>query len=162
MGPGLFRWKTGLQPGRVASPSQGHLHTNSYTQLESPINRTCMFWDCGRKMEYLKKYHTNTRRTFKLHAESHLPESETETLFLWGDRAVYPTVFRDMWTSLLFRAQTRLTPVYSWPCFKCNISSPSAVMLAKMCKCILFLFIQALWKSCVRGDEWVPLPWLCK
>ncbi|XP_054638507.1 mutS protein homolog 5 isoform X2 [Dunckerocampus dactyliophorus] len=43
--------------------------------LESPINITCMFLECGTKPEYPEKTHTRTGRTCKLHTE--MPKGES-------------------------------------------------------------------------------------
>ena len=76
--PSGHRARGGVHPGQVASPSQGDTETNNQTRshsllrkkfYETPINRTCMFLDGGRKPEYLERTHAYTRRTCKLHTE---------------------------------------------------------------------------------------------
>ena len=78
--PSGHRARGGVQPGQVASPSQGHTETNETnnhtrshsllrTIIESPINLTCMFLDGGRKPEYPERTHAYTGRTCKLHVE---------------------------------------------------------------------------------------------
>ena len=64
--PSGHRARGGVQPGQVASPSQGHKETNNHTHsllrtiLESPINPTCVFLDGGRKPEYPERTHAYT------------------------------------------------------------------------------------------------------
>ena len=70
MGAGAYlSWR--VDPGQVASPSQGHTETNkpctltvtARVNLKSPINLTCMFLDGGRKPEYPERTHAYTGRT---------------------------------------------------------------------------------------------------
>jgi len=87
----------GVNPGRVASPSQGHTETNSHTHShsllktiwESPINLTCMFFDGGRKPEYPERTHTYTGRTCKIHTGRPQPGVGPGTFWLWGDGPIY-------------------------------------------------------------------------
>ena len=72
--PSGHRARGRVQPGQVASPSQGHTITHTLTltpkdNLESPINLTCMFLDGGRKPEYLERTEAYTGRTGNLHTE---------------------------------------------------------------------------------------------
>lgn len=73
--------KRRLPPGQLASPSQGHEETNrtsNYTHShphlgtnESPVNLTCMFWACWRKLDYLqKKLRVHRRNTPTPHRRS--------------------------------------------------------------------------------------------
>ncbi|MEQ2284239.1 hypothetical protein AMECASPLE_019573 [Ameca splendens] len=73
------RARGGVNPGRVASPSQGSTETHrtknqAHTliptgNLQTPINLTVMVLGCGRKPEYTGRTHACTGRTCKLHAE---------------------------------------------------------------------------------------------
>jgi len=65
---GAGAYPSGVHPGQVANPSQGHTktnetnnHTRSHsllrTILETPFNLTWMFLDGGRKPEYLERTH---------------------------------------------------------------------------------------------------------
>ncbi|MEQ2232580.1 hypothetical protein ILYODFUR_012905 [Ilyodon furcidens] len=70
----------GVDPGQVASPSQGNTQTTMHTlihtpkgNLERPINLTGTSLDCGRKLEYpdvAVKYQRNFTETRQFAAAS--------------------------------------------------------------------------------------------
>jgi len=60
--------------------SHAYSHSLLRSILESPINLTYIFLGSGRKLEYLKRTHTYTLKTCKLHTERLLPGFELGTL----------------------------------------------------------------------------------
>ncbi|MED6295035.1 hypothetical protein CHARACLAT_027280 [Characodon lateralis] len=55
---------------RYTQDKQPCTHTHTFkSKLETPINLTVMFLDCGRKLEYLERIHARSGRTCKLHVE---------------------------------------------------------------------------------------------
>ncbi len=55
-------------PSPIGGPTCSYILKFTLGNSESPINLSCMFLDCGRKPEYLRKTHAGTRRTCKLHS----------------------------------------------------------------------------------------------
>lgn len=105
---------------KVASLLEGHTHT-AHTHLlaifESPFHLRSIFLDCWRKLEFLEKTKTCTRRTCKLHTAMSQPGFEPGP----HDHHAAPSNF---WKICLDMKSLSITELLkSWFDFCCNVSS---------------------------------------
>lgn len=110
--------------------------------LESPLNLTYMFLDCGRRPQYTQRTHTNTTKTCKLDAEEPQPacgfKPATQLTTMWlcylsvAHKGGYHTAFA-LRALMLYPRQWIAVPRLSTVCSLMSCSCPFVQKINSNC-----------------------------